>query len=119
MEGRREDELIGVVGGQDRAALIEGFHLLAHIGLEWGEVDDYGASELGLPAALHVEGRGGEVLFRGFAHPPPVYLYHTSKHHHIPYLYTPNPNHSPKLSPTTSVSSNGVTYCHMKDHPFP
>lgn len=58
MEGRREDELIWVVGGDDRAALIQGFHLLPYVALEWREVDDYSASELHLPTALHVEGRG-------------------------------------------------------------
>lgn len=99
MEGRREDELIWVVGRDDRATLIQGFHFLPYVALEWREVDDYSASELGLPTALHVEGRGGEVLFRGFAHPPPVYLYHTSKHHHIPFLFTP--------TQTTTLSSRG------------
>lgn len=58
-KGRCEDEIIMVVGGDDRLVFREVFHLLVYVALKGSEVDYYGAFELGFAVALHVEGRGG------------------------------------------------------------
>ena len=85
-EGGREDEVVQVVGGHDRPARLQLAHLRPHVALQRGEVDYYGAPELGLAVALHVEARGGHALLRWLAHPPPICLYSPIKHHHIPSL---------------------------------